>query len=148
MHPYKFFAILIAALAAIFLPTVTQAQEGNRHSPPIGMVADFDGTGPTERTSQSGILEPLGLGPNQQVPIILNVPRSWEDYPVGFAPLDGGAIIADKDPHVESDGTIAFAFQGGDLPGLYRVLVIVAGEQFELQLYVGARASTAGASCP
>jgi len=149
-NTYKFFfSVLIAAFAAIFLPSVTQAQDGNRYSTTIGMVADYDGTGPTERTSHFGILEPLGLGPNQQVQITLNVPRDWEDYPVGIAPLDGGEIItASKDLHVESDGTIAFAFQGGETPGLYRVLVTVAGEQYELQLYIGARSPTAGASCP
>jgi len=129
MNTYRFFfPVLIAAFATIFLPAVTQAQDGNRHSTTIGMVADYDGTGPTERTSRFGILEPLGLGPNQQVPITLNVPRDWQDYPVGIAPLDGGEIIASKDLHVERDGTIAFAFQGGETPGLYRVLVFIGGD--------------------
>jgi hypothetical protein len=148
MNIYKFFSpVLIAALALIILPAISQAQERNRYSTPIAMVADYDGNGPTEKTSQFGVMEPLGLRRNQQVPITLNVPRSWANSPVGFAPLDGGEVIASPNLQVDSDGAVGFAFRGGDTPGLYRVLVTVGGEQYEMQFYVGAITPDA-AACP
>jgi hypothetical protein len=66
---------------------------------------------------------------------------------VGFAPLDGGEIIASPNLQVDSDGAVAFAFRGGDTPGLYRVLVTIGGEQYEMQFYVGASNPDA-AACP
>jgi hypothetical protein len=148
MNIYKFLlSILIAASAATFLPAVTQAQERNRYSTPIGMVADYDGNGPTEKASQFGVMEPLGVGRKQQVPVTLNVPTSWANSPVGFAPLDGGEIIASPNLQVDSDGAVGFAFRGGDTPGLYRVLVTIGGEQYEMQFYVDGSNPDA-AACP
>ena len=142
MHIRK---ILTLALAAAISGTIclttekvsAQAEFENRQSTAIGMVG-VRGTSNDEiqRTSHSGIMDPIGLRPNQQIAIALNVSSNRANYPVGIAPLDGGEVFASENLHVASDGTVGFTFQGGNTPGLYRVVVTIGSEQYELQLYV------------
>ena len=133
-------ALVAATWAAIDLPAgrVSAQQEGeDLQSTPIGMVAEDYTNETIQRTSQFGIMAPIGLRRNQQTAITLSVPSSWADSPVGIAPLDGGQIISTETLHVGTDGTVNFVFMGADSPGLYRLSVLVGSKRYQLQLYVG-----------
>jgi len=129
----------IALLASIYLPVgklSVQAQDGNRFLPTIQLMVDGDASGARQRTIQSGIMEPLGLVRNEQIGINLILPSDRSNYPVGIAPLDGGEVFGSENLYVASNGSVHFSFQGGDISGLYRVLVTIASEQYQLQFYV------------
>ena len=141
MNTKQFFFFFIAAVfAVIYFPAEkvsAQAQDGNRYSTAIDMVINGDTNGGRQRTSHFGIMDPIGLRPDERIAITLNVSSNWANSPVGIAPLDGGEVFAPGDQlYVASDGTIDFSFKGGTTPGLYRILVTIASEQYQLQLYV------------
>ena len=113
-----------------------QDSEGNPYSPPIAMAMTNETSDRTDRTSHAGILDPVGLRPNEQATITLSVPSSWAKSPVGIAPLDGGEVFGFENLEVAIDGTVSFGFKPGSTTGLYRVIVTIGGEQYELQLYL------------
>jgi len=69
-------------------------------------------------------------------------------YPVGIAPLDGGEVVASENLTVDNDRSVHFSFTGGETPGLYRVLVTIASEQYELQFYVSHTEPDSGCTPP
>jgi hypothetical protein len=137
-------AIAIVCLTAEKLSA--QAEGENRYSSPIEMVVNAGTNGERQRASHDGVMEAVGLWPNEQIAITLTGSSFRAKDPVGIAPLDGGEIFADPDLSVAGDGTVAFAFQGGRTPGLYRVVITVGPEQYQLQLYV-ARPQNTGPDC-
>jgi hypothetical protein len=130
-------ALVAAGIAAIYFPAEkvsAQAQDGNPYSIPIEMVVT-GGTTEGVETSHHGMMDLVGLRPNEQIAVTLNVPTSWGGNPVGIAPLDGG-VVAPEGVEVKGDGSVNFTFEGGDTPGLYRVLVTIGGDEYQLQFYV------------
>jgi hypothetical protein len=140
MTTKRFFtATRIAVFAMVCLFTgrlFAQAQDGNRYSTPINMLVNAGTSEERMRSSHFGSLAPVGMRPSEQIAITLNVPGSMVAYPVGIAPLDGGTVFAAEELFVNSDRTVSFDFVGGKTPGLYRVLVNIASQQYELQFYV------------
>jgi hypothetical protein len=140
MNPRKLLhTTCIVLLVTLYLPAgklSVQAQDGNRLSPTIQMVIDGDTSANRQRTSHSGILDPIGVFRNEQVGVNLILPGSSVNYPVGIAPLDGGQILASPNLTVNSERSAHFSFKGGETPGLYRVVVTIASEQYQLQFYV------------
>lgn len=144
MNTRKLHTTCIALLATIYLPVgkqSVQAQDGNRLSPPIQMVIDGDANETRQRTSQSGIMDPIGVLRDEQVGVNLLLPGSMINYPVGIAPLDGGEILTSPNLTVDNDRSAHFSFKGGDTPGLYRVVVTIASQQYQLQFYVSSSSS-------
>jgi hypothetical protein len=135
-------ALVVAAFTVIYFPVEriwgqnVGSQYGNRYSTPIQMTVDGDTNGFRQRTSQFGIMDPIGMLPHEQIGINLTVPTSRVNYPVGIAPLDGGEIFGTDNLHVASNGTVSFNFKAGNTAGLYRVQVIIASELYQIQLYV------------
>ena len=142
--------VSLGALIVTFcLPTQelgAQAVGENRYSTPIDMVVDGGTSKERWGTSHFGVMEPIGLHQNEQTAITLIVPSSKANYPVGIAPLDGGEILASEN-HVASNGTISFTFVGGGR-GLYRVLVSIGSERYQLRLYVSNRDINANCEPP
>jgi hypothetical protein len=141
MNTKQFFfsAFIAAVFAVIYLPAdkaAAQAQDGNRYSTRIEMVIRSDASGGRNRSSHFGIMDPIGLRPDEQIEITLNVPSNWANSPVGIAPLDGGEVFGFENLHIDNNGTVSFAFKGGTTPGLYRVLVTIGPEQYQFQFYV------------
>lgn len=134
-----FSAFMAAAFAVIYFPAEkasAQAEDGNHYSTPIEMVVNGETDGEQRRISQNGIMDPIGLRSKDQLAIMLNVPTNWADSFVGLALLDGGALGGAENLQVKGDGTAGFSFMSGDTPGLYRVLLIIGSEQYQLQFYV------------
>lgn len=123
-----------------------QDAEGNPYSPTIAMALDNETNGGSNRISHSGILDPVGLRPNERATITLSVPDNWANYPVGIAPLDGGEVFGFENLQVTAGGTARFGFKPGNTPGLYRVVVTIGGERYQLQLYLP-RPSDLGPDC-
>jgi len=135
----QFLALCAALVAGVYvLPEkcAAQALYGDSNSAPIQMVVNSATNGERWRTSQSGILEPVGLRAGEQLEITLILPGSMIGSPVITAPLDGGEIIASPNLSVDNDRTAAFIFTGATTPGFYRILVTIASQQYQLRVYV------------
>jgi hypothetical protein len=131
------FAIAVFALNYLSPEKLCAQEEGeNSNSPPIEMVINPNTSEEMWQTSHDGLLDPVGMYPAAQMAIILRSPSVKAGGPVGIAPLDGGNIIADRDLQVAEDGTIAFTFEAGTTPGMYRVAVMFGMQPYQLQLYV------------
>jgi len=65
------------------------------------MEIDGDTNETRQRTSHSGIMDPIVLFRNEQIGVNLILPGSRVNYAVGIAPLDGGEVVA-------SDGLTQF----------------------------------------
>lgn len=132
-----------AVIATLFIATslpipklFAQDTEGNPYSPTISMEMKNETTERTNRTSHSGIIDPVGLRSNEQATITLYAPVSWASHPVGIAPLDGGEVFGHENLQVSAAGQVCFGFKAGSTPGLYRVMVTIGGERYQLQLYL------------
>jgi len=131
--------VIAAVFALTYFPPeklLAQDQEGNRYSIIIEMGIDVGTDQEVWQTSQNGILQPVGLQPNEQIVVTINVTENRAGLPVAFALLDGGQIFADKPLLIDHHGLVEFAFEGGNAPGLYRVWVSVGAEKYMLQFYV------------
>jgi hypothetical protein len=152
MNTKQFFSTFLAAVfAVIYFPAEkvsAQAQDWNRYSTPIDMVVNAGTNHERWETSHFGIMEPVGLRPNEQIAITLIVSSTHAGYPVGLAPLDGGAIVGAEGLIVAGDGTIGFTFQGGNVPGLYRVVATIGSEQYQLRLHVAHPQDMPAGNCP
>jgi len=132
-------ATLLATVAMTCLATeklFAQDSEGNPYSPTISMAMNNETTDRTNRTSHSGIIDPVGLRPDEQATITLIAPVAWANFPVGIAPLDGGEVFGYENLHVATGGAFSFGFKPGITTGLYRVVVTIGGEPYQLQLYL------------
>lgn len=113
-----------------------QNPDANLYSPDIAMSMTNQTTDRTNRTSHSGIMDPVGLRPNELASITLTVPGDWANSAVGIAALDGGEVFGFENLYVASGGTVSFGFKPGSASGLYRVMVTIGGQRYELQLYL------------
>ena len=133
----------VGVIAAVFALTcfppeklLAQDQEGNRYSTIIEMVVNAGTDQEVWQTSQNGILQPVGVHLNEQIVVTLGVTENRIDSPVAFALLDGGQILAHRFLLIDEHGLAEFTFEGGNTPGLYRVLVSIGAEEYLLQFYV------------
>ena len=136
------FAIFTALSFMLCCPVhkvFAQAQGENSLSSAIEMVINAGTLAERSFTSTSGIMEPVALFPNEQLAITLNGTTDRAGRAVGITPLDGGEIIiVDRELLLDEAGVGNFIFKGGDTPGLYRVLVFLGGERYQLRFYVDA----------
>ncbi|HWL93719.1 MAG TPA: hypothetical protein VNT79_09295 [Phycisphaerae bacterium] len=151
MNTKQFFSAFLAAVFAVICfpaeKVSAQGQDGNFSHTPIDMVVNAGTSEERWATSHFGIVGPIGLRPDEQIAITLIASNTNRGYLVGIAPLDGGALLGAEDLVVAEDGTINFTFQGGNTPGIYRVVVAIGAEQYQLRLYV-ARPEEIPAICP
>jgi hypothetical protein len=139
------------------LPTAPPIDEGN-----IPVVITY-GDGTEARVQITlGIMEPVGIPPNQPVTVTLYLASGIPGSPVQVGLFDGGQIspavpavdLANPRPVptppgggitvdptlaapilVLADGSVRFNFQSGLTLGLYRTLVTIGPKQYLLQLY-------------
>lgn len=101
-----------------------------------------------------GVMDPVGMRPQQVVTATLLLPSSWAGQQVRLGLYDGGIVAASAvekiiDPpvlpgdigglvtlSVSANGTAEFNFQAGPTLGLYRLMVTVGPGQYLLQFYV------------
>lgn len=84
-----------------------------------------------------GVALPIGLQPNQTVDVSVQFPagRAGESIPVSV--WDGGKIsTASNNALVGGDGRLTFTFQAGSSPGLYRVVLQPASEEYCVRFWV------------
>jgi hypothetical protein len=101
-----------------------------------------------------GIMEPVGVPPNQPVTVTLYLASGIPGSPVQVGLFDGGQISPAVSPGVSvpnpppvnsvietdailvlADGSVRFNFQSGLTLGLYRTLVVIGSKQYLLQFY-------------
>jgi hypothetical protein len=84
-----------------------------------------------------GAAVPIGLQPNQTVDVSVQFPAERAGESIPLSVWDGGKIsTANKDALVGSDGRLTFAFQAGSAPGLYRVVLQPASEEYCVRFWV------------
>jgi hypothetical protein len=101
------------------------------------------GQGQEARVSiNRGLMEPVGLLPNQAVTVTLFFPSSKAGAPVAISLYDGGQInppgslpVTVQVHAVPATGLVQFNFQADRTPGLYRVLLSVGGNDYLLRFY-------------
>jgi hypothetical protein len=86
--------------------------------------------------SINGVVPMLMVRPNQTVPVTLQFPTSMAGTPVAATPLDGGRIGGDGNGVVLPTGRMLFTFSPGAMPGRYRVMLYLPGQQHLLEFYV------------
>jgi hypothetical protein len=98
-----------------------------------------------------GVMEPVGLRPNQVVTVTVSLPTTMAGEHVKLGLYDGGAAGPAADPlntitignlgvpipDVSVSGSLQFNFQTDRTLGLYRVLMTVGSRQYLLQFYAG-----------
>jgi hypothetical protein len=100
------------------------------------LVLDYQGVNEARYSSNQGVVEPVSVHLNEDLPLTIEVPRDKAGTPVMVGTLDGGEIIVRGALSVAEDGTSAFTFHAGSIPGLYRLLVTAATGQYLLRVYV------------
>jgi hypothetical protein len=152
---------LTGALATTPLPTPTPPVVIEPLPTPPGeesfpVVINY-GQGETTRVSiYRGLMEPVGVLPNQVVTVTISFPTSMAGAPVKLGLYDGGAAgpapLPGQDllpsiscpscpplpiPPVPVNGSLQFNFQAGRTLGLYRVQMNVGSGQYLLRFYAG-----------
>jgi hypothetical protein len=101
-------------------------------------------------SSRGGVVEPISVLVNERLPFSIEVSRSKAGYPVMIGDLDGAqinAVINEEDVPITGNttppsvsvserGLVELSFQAGSMRGLYRVLVRIGIDQYQLQVYV------------
>jgi hypothetical protein len=105
-----------------------------KNEEPLQMVIDYGAGRQNHRESHHGVVEPVGLPIGQPVAITLHFLRKRAGDQVMIGLLDGGQIDAQGPVTIAPDGTVAFSFQPGGAPGLYR-LMISGAQSYQLMLY-------------
>ena len=86
--------------------------------------------------SINGVVPMLMVRPNQTVPVTLQFPSAQAGTPVAVTALDGGRISGGGNGVVLPTGRMLFTFSPGAMPGRYRVMVYLPGQQNLLEFYV------------
>lgn len=118
---------------------------------PFQLIIDFGQSSATIFESHGGEVEPVVLNLNGTLSFTLQLPIISAGSPVLIGILDGGQINvvtpqgtislsanstgAPPSLIVSDQGTIDLTFQAGSAPGLYRVLVTVGADQYQLQFF-------------
>jgi hypothetical protein len=121
----------------------------------IPVVISYGQNQETRARVYRGVMDPVGMRPNQIVTVTLLLPKSVAGMDVALGLYDGGQIGQAAVPntsiialtallHAAADGTVQFNFQAGQTLGLYRLQLTVGPFQSLLQFYVGRPRSTSG----
>jgi hypothetical protein len=159
------FSTCLAAFAIIGFPEKLSAvipqlppDGGGDHPPdtlpvgsPLQLVTNFGQSSAKIFASHGGEVEPVILNLNGMLSFTLQLPTISAGSPVLIGILDGGQInvvtpqgtislsgnTAGAPPSliVSNQGTLDLTFQAGSAPGLYRVLVTVGADQYQLQFF-------------
>ncbi len=85
--------------------------------------------------SRDGSVDRVGLRPLQLVTLHLTF-RGLQAGEIATAmPVDGGEIVGPASRPLSGVGSVPFVYRGGALPGRYRVVVRVAGQEYWLEFY-------------
>jgi hypothetical protein len=143
------------ALAAIALASVQQlpaqapaaAAANAQNEAPLPVVIDYGQGEETRVNVYGGMMEPVGVLPNQSVTVTVSFPISragalvslalYDGGQVGAAALPGSGMITLGNLQVPATGIVQFNFQAGRTHGLYRVLMNVGSGQYLLRFYAG-----------
>lgn len=77
---------------------------------------------------------PIDILPGEALGIELRLPPGFVNTAVGMQPMDGG--FAPEEIEIAQDGSTAFAFQAGNQPGLYRIILATRNSSVLLQFIV------------
>ena len=161
--PKKILVLTIALFAAF---GVTQLPAESLDDPiaadrpidePQEMTVDYGEDQVSSVSINSGVMDPVGLLPDQVATVTLAFPRSWAGMPVTLGRLDGGEIdvpttaasgSVEKLPaegldeaiplyRIPFGGAFQFSFQAGATRGLYRVMMSVGTTEYLLRFYAG-----------
>jgi hypothetical protein len=73
--------------------------------------------------STTGKFEPVTVDPSASSDVALQFPVSMASKSVSIAALDGGTVMSGSTV-IGTDGSLSFAFQASDQPGVHRVVVV------------------------
>jgi hypothetical protein len=118
----------IPANAQLPAPATARVEE------PLQIIVDLGPGQRKVRESHHGVVDPVAIPVGQQVIITLRFLPTFAGTPALVSPLDGGELTPPQDPTIARDGTFAFQFRPGKLPGSYRLLVNGV-RQYEVSIY-------------
>jgi hypothetical protein len=125
------FALICFGTPTVYPPTMDNG-DGS-----FQLAINYNSDNEIRFVSHGNLVEPLGLIFNQIQPVTLICPVAKAGQPITFSPLDGGGEVIVAGPlSVANDGTVAVSLKAAARPGLYRILVTVGADQYQLQLYV------------
>jgi hypothetical protein len=117
----------IPANAQLPAPATAQVEE------PLQIIVDLGPGKRKVRESHHGVVDPVAIPVGQQVSITLRFLPSFAGTAALVSALDGGELTLPAAP-IAQDGTFAFQFRPGNLPGSYRLLVNGV-RQYEVSIY-------------
>jgi hypothetical protein len=140
MNKPFFLFVILACFGLNFLALREASAENPTPVPPqsdapLEVIAPNGADNEKHLLSEDGVVPMLMVRPNQTVPVTLQFPTTAAGMLVATSPLDGGQI-GGGNLVVLSTGRAVFTFNPGPLPGRYRVLVNMPGQQYLLEFYV------------
>jgi hypothetical protein len=127
-----FIALLLLSLSLSRLPAQSFAGPA---SGSLEVIATNGAGKERHLSSIAGVVPMLMVRPNQVVPVTLQFPAAMAGTQLAAVPLDGGRV-GGGNLVVLPTGRTLFTFSPGAMPGRYRVMVYVPGEQYLLEFYV------------
>jgi hypothetical protein len=139
MNKPFFLSVILACFGLNFLALREASAENPTPMPPqsdapLEVIAPNGADEEKHLFSEDGRVPMVMVRPNQTVPVTLQFPTTAAGAPVAATPLDGGRI--EGGTMVLPTGTALFTFSPGAMPGRYRVLVNMPGQQYLLEFYV------------
>jgi starvation-inducible outer membrane lipoprotein len=132
----KVLIISIALALAGLNQAPAQEPVPGQNNTPLEVIATNGAGREKHLVSINGTVPMLMVRQNQTVPVTLQFPTTAAGTPVALAPLDGGRIVATGNGVVLPTGRMLFTFSPGAMPGRYRVMLYLPGEQQLLEFYV------------
>ena len=131
---FAILAFFAGATGMVHAQSPVPAPKTARPEEPLQMIVDLGPGQRKVRESHHGVIDPVAIPAGQQVTITLRFLPTFAGTPALVSPLDGGELTLPQDPTIARDGTIAFQFKPGNLPGSYRFLINGA-RQYEVSIY-------------
>jgi hypothetical protein len=129
------FCPLIVTAICLSVPANAQlpAPAAARVEEPLQIIVDLGPGKRKVRESHHGVVDPVAIPIGQQVGITLRFLPTFAGTAALVSSLDGGELTLPAAP-IALDGTFAFQFRPGNLPGSYRLLVNGV-RQYEMSIY-------------
>jgi len=87
--------------------------------------------------SRKGVLEQIGLLPNEVVDIAVQYPPEAVGHEITAEPLDGGKMIGpSKKLVVGNDGIVQLKFHAGKDPGVYQISLHDGAQELGVQFWI------------
>jgi hypothetical protein len=157
IHPLTI--VLFAAFGVAQLPAQLSdpIATDRRSDEPQQMVVNYGEEQEISVGINGGVMDPVGLVPEQVATMTITFPRSWAGMPVTLGRLDGGVVdvptygasasveilpVEGLDAgiplyRVPVDGAFQFTFQSDATSGVYRVMMSVGTTEYLLRFYAG-----------